>query len=126
MNFRKIVPWLAAFCCLWAMAGPAFATQVESDGVYCFSSEDFAADQQQGNYNPILLRYGTEGNDSELKDTMTHSLEMACAALQLGDFGCRMPVLENILYLGLPLVQRSVFDGTWSRIKKQKIWSNDT
>ena len=26
------------------------------------------------------------------------------AALQLGEFGCRMPVLENVVYLGLPLV----------------------
>ena len=31
---------------------------------------------------------------------------------------------ENILYLGIPLVQRAVFDGSWKAIKKQKIWRN--
>lgn len=88
--------------------------------------DDLAEDMRIGTYNPILLRYGQEGNDTELKDTMARSLEMAGAALQLGDFGCRMPVLENILYLGLPTVQKAVFDGSWSQIKKQKIWRNDT
>ena len=48
------------------------------------------------------------------------------AALQLGEFGCRKPLLENIVYLGLPLVQRAVFDGSWSKLKKQKIRRNDT
>lgn len=88
--------------------------------------DDLADDREEGKYNPILLRYGSEGDDTALKDTMTHSVEMACAALQLGQFGCRMPVLENILYLGLPLVQRAIFEGSWSQIKNQKIWRNDT
>jgi len=88
--------------------------------------DDLSKDAEKGNYNPIFLRYGPEGNDTALMDTMTHSLEMAAAALQLGDFGCRMPILENILYLGLPMVQKSIFDGTWSQIKNQKIWRNDT
>lgn len=88
--------------------------------------DDLSKDAEEGNYNPIFLRYGPEGDDAALKDTMTHSLEMAASALQLGDFGCRMPILENILYLGLPMVQKSIFDGTWSQIKNQKIWRNDT
>lgn len=88
--------------------------------------DDLQQDREAGNYNPVLLRYGPGGNDEALKDTMTHSLEMAAAALQLGQFGCRMPILENILYLGLPLVQKAVFEGSWSQIKKQKIWRNDT
>ena len=48
------------------------------------------------------------------------------AAFQLGDFGCRTPVLENIIYLGLPLIQRAVFEGSWAQIKKQKIWRHNT
>ena len=88
--------------------------------------DDLEKDRLEGKYNPILLRFGPEGNDTALKDTMSHSLEMATAALQLGEFGCRAPVLENILYLGLPLVQKAVFDGSWTQIKKQKIWRNDT
>ena len=87
--------------------------------------DDLAEDREQGNYNPLALRYGSEGNDPALKLTLDHSLELAGSALQLGEFGCRKPILENIIYLGLPLVQRAVFEGSWSQIKKQKIWSND-
>lgn len=88
--------------------------------------DDLEEDRKQGKYNPLLLRYGQDADDAALEDTMLHSLEMAASALQLGQFGCRMPVLENILYLGLPLVQKAVFNGSWSQIKNQKIWSNDT
>lgn len=88
--------------------------------------DDLEQDRVEGCYNPLVLRYGAQVDDEALKDTMSHSLEMAAAALQLGQFGCRMPVLENILYLGLPLVQKAVFDGSWSQIKNQKIWRNDT
>lgn len=63
-----------------------------------------------------------QGDDEALGQTMQRSLELAGAAFQLGEFGCRTPILENILYLGLPLVQRAVFDGSWAQIKKQKIW----
>lgn len=53
---------------------------------------------------------------------MDHSLAQMGSALQLGEFGCRGPLLENIVYLGLPMVQGAVLDGSWSRMKKQKIW----
>ena len=45
MNYRKMVALLAALCCLGSVAGPAFAAQVESDSVYCFSAGDFSEDQ---------------------------------------------------------------------------------
>ena len=88
--------------------------------------DDLEEDRREGAYNPLLLRYGPQVDDGALENTMTHSLELAQAALQLGAFGERTPILENILYLGLPLVQKAVFDGSWSQIKKQKIWRNDT
>ncbi len=87
--------------------------------------DDILEDRETGRYNPVTARFGPEGDDESLKRTMDHSLELAGAAFQLGSFGCRTPVLENILYLGLPLVQRAVFDGSWSKIKKQKIWRHD-
>ena len=86
--------------------------------------DDLEEDRQADRYNPVALRYGPEGDDEALKRTLEHSLALMGAALQLGEFGCRMPILENIIYLGLPLVQRAVFDGSWAQIKKQKIWSN--
>ena len=88
--------------------------------------DDLEEDKLSGRYNPVAARYGPRGDDGALRLTMDNSLELMGAALQLGEFGCRKPLLENIVYLGLPLVQRAVFDGSWSKLKKQKIWRNDT
>lgn len=88
--------------------------------------DDLEEDKLSGRYNPVAARYGPQGDDGALRLTMDNSLELAGAALQLGEFGCRKPLLENIVYLGLPAVEKAVFDGSWSRLKKQKIWRNDT
>ena len=86
--------------------------------------DDLEEDRRAGRYNPVAARYGLEGDDQALKLTLDHSLDLMGAALQLGNFGCRMPILENIIYLGLPLVQRAVLEGSWAQVKKQeKIWS---
>ena len=87
--------------------------------------DDLEEDRLAGRYNPVAARYGPAGDDGALRLTMDRSLELIGAALQLGDFGCRLPVLENIIYLGLPWVEEAVFDGSWKEIKKQKIRSND-
>ncbi len=84
--------------------------------------DDLREDLEAGRYNPVAARYGRSGDDGALKLTLDHSLELMGAAFQLGNFGGRTPVLENILYLGLPAVQRAVFDGSWAEVKKQKIW----
>ena len=88
--------------------------------------DDLEEDKQSGRYNPVAARFGQSGDDAALRLTMDSSLELMESALQLGEFGCRKPLLENIVYLGLPLVEKAVFDGSWSEIKKQKIWRNDT
>ena len=88
--------------------------------------DDMEEDRAAGRYNPVIARFGPQGDDENLRRTLDHSLGLMGAALQLGEFGCRTPILENILYLGLPLVQRAVFDGSWKQIQKQKIWRNST
>lgn len=88
--------------------------------------DDMEEDMQSGQYNPVVARFGAQGNDEELKRTLNHSINLIGSASQLVDFGCRTPLVENILYYGLPLVQRAVFDGSWKQIQKQKIWRNDT
>ena len=89
------------------------------------AQDDLQEDQQAGRYNPILARYGSNRDSEALELTLSHSLELAGAAFQLGEFGCRAPVLENILYLGLPLIQKAVFNGSWAQLKKQKVWSRN-
>ena len=87
--------------------------------------DDLEEDKLAGRYNPVAVRYGPAGDDAALRLTMDHSLAQMGAALSLGDFGCRTALLENIVYLGLPLVEKAVFEGSWKEIKKQKIWRND-
>ncbi len=89
------------------------------------AQDDLERDKLSGRYNPVFARYGPDGDSRALTMTMNQSIELVGAALQLGEFGCRKALLENIVYLGLPLVQRAVFNGTWNEIKKQKIWRND-
>lgn len=87
--------------------------------------DDLREDLAAGRYNPVAARFGPEGNDEALSLTMEQSLDQMGAAFQLGQFGCRASLIENTIYLGLPLVQRAVFDGSWSELKKQKIWRHE-
>ena len=64
--------------------------------------DDLEEDRASGCYNPVRARYGEGGDDQALALTLEHSLNLACSAFCVPDFGCRTPVLENILYLGLP------------------------
>ena len=88
--------------------------------------DDLEDDKKRGAYNPLLLRFGPQGDDERLNTTLQHSLNMARSALSMLEFGCRGAVIENILYLGLPMIQRAVFDGSWAQMKKQKIWRRTT
>ncbi len=90
------------------------------------AQDDLEEDRISGNYNAVAARFGPHGDDEAMKRTLDHSLNLMGSAAQLADFGCRWPVIENILYLGLPLVQQAVFDGSWRQIQKQKIWRHDT
>ena len=87
--------------------------------------DDLEEDRKKGRYNPLILRFGPQGDDQALAVTLEHSLNMARSAFCILELGCRTAAVENILYLGLPMVQRAVFDGSWKQIKKQKIWRTD-
>lgn len=83
--------------------------------------DDLTDDRENGNYNAIISCFGPEGNDKILEITMNGSLSLACDAFELGDFGCRTSLIENILYLGLPIVQKSILNGEWTQLKNQGI-----
>ena len=90
------------------------------------AQDDLEEDRAAGRYNPGAARFGPEGDPDAMARTLDHSRNLMYSAAQLADFGCRWPLIENILYLGLPLVQRAVFDGSWKQIQKQKIWRSST
>jgi len=74
MNYRKFAAFLGVLCCLWAVSGPAFAAQVERDGVYCFSAEDFSED---GSLAGICI--------TGLPDPEAGTVMLGCRVLRPGD-----------------------------------------
>lgn len=81
--------------------------------------DDLDEDQSRGRYNPLNARFGGQARDSReyLNTTAAHSLRLAGAAAGLLEMGEWTPVVENILYLGLPAVQNAVLDGRWKEMR---------
>lgn len=79
--------------------------------------DDLAEDRKRRTYNPLLARFEgkPEGEIDYIRATLTHSARLCQAAFQLEDFGSWTPVLEHILYRGLPGVQEEVLSGRWKK-----------
>lgn len=77
--------------------------------------DDLEEDRRRGSYNPLLARFdgAPEGAADYVRATLTHSARLMQAAFQLDDFGDWTPVLEAILYRGIPGVQEEVLSGQW-------------
>ena len=84
--------------------------------------DDLDEDRRRGNYNPIAARFSgeTEANRAYLRTTLGHSLNLARSAWALLEPGAWGAQVDNVLYLGLPLVEELVFTGRWKAIKKRK------
>ena len=88
--------------------------------------DDLEEDRRRGSYNPLLARFPQGVDDGWLQTTLTHSLNLMGSALSLLELGRQQALVENVIYLGLPTVQKCVFDGSWKQLKKQKIWRTST
>lgn len=82
--------------------------------------DDMDADAARGGYNPVALRYDPEERDAALASTLDQSLFLMHAAAALLDFGGRAGLVDNVLTLGLPTVQRDVFSGRWKQMKHRR------
>ena len=84
--------------------------------------DDLEEDRKNSRYNPLEARF--QGRALEERDyletTMTHSARLAGAAANLMELGSWTPVVENILYLGLPAVQSAVLDGRWKEMRQTR------
>lgn len=84
--------------------------------------DDLEEDKKRDRYNPLDARF--QGRAPEEKDylntTAVHSVRLAGAAANLMELGSWAPVVENVLYLGLPAVQRAVLDGSWKEMRKTR------
>lgn len=81
--------------------------------------DDLDDDRKRGRYNPLDARFeGRARENREYVDTTAmHSLRLAGSAAELLELGEWAPVVENILYLGLPAVHAAVLDGRWSEMR---------
>lgn len=77
------------------------------------AADDLAEDREKGRYNPIDARFAGRPDLDYVDVTMSHSLALAQSAFQLLPPNRWQAVLENILYLGLPQVQKRAVAGTW-------------
>lgn len=77
--------------------------------------DDLEDDRRTGSYNPISARFpgAEEDNRGYLRTTLGHSLNLARSAMALLALGHWQETVENVLYLGLPLVEELVFTRRW-------------
>lgn len=81
--------------------------------------DDLDEDRKKGRYNPLEARFQGQARENRdyLETTATHSLRLMGSAEGLLELGDWAPVVENILYIGLPAVQSAVLDGRWKEMR---------
>lgn len=84
--------------------------------------DDLEEDRKHGRYNPLEARFRGRAREERdyLETTVTHSARLAGAAANLMELGSWTPIVENILYLGLPAVQSAVLDGCWKEMRQTR------
>lgn len=95
--------------------------------------DDRTDDRKSGGYNPVNLRYdlpddgsGDEAAHQQLALTLQHSRNLALSAFYLLEEGAWTPILENILCLGMPMVEHLVLTDQWKKQKKSIQQENHT
>ena len=84
--------------------------------------DDLEEDRKDGRYNPLDARFQGRAREEReyLETTAAHSVRLAGAAANLLELGSWAPIVENILYLGLPSVQSAVLDGRWKEMRQTR------
>ncbi|WP_186564529.1 DUF5685 family protein [Lawsonibacter celer] len=83
--------------------------------------DDLEEDRQSGSYNPISARFPgeEEAHQEYLRTTLRHSQGLVLSAWGLLEESAWSGIVNNILYLGMPLVEELVFTGQWKAVKKR-------
>lgn len=87
--------------------------------------DDLKDDVKTGNYNPLRFRYQLqdsslcEQDKTEFLESVDYSVGMAASALELLDCQSHRPLLENIIYYGMPSVMKGVAAGVFRKRKNR-------
>ena len=89
--------------------------------------DDLDEDEKSGRYNPLDARFQGRAREERyyFEATVTHSARLAGAAANLMELGSWRPIVENVIYLGLPAVQSAVLDGCWKEMRKIRRTPNE-
>lgn len=84
--------------------------------------DDLENDVKQGRYNPLDARFGGRAKEERdyFETTVAHSARLAASAANLMALGEWAPIVENVVYLGLPTVEKAVLEGRWKELQTKK------
>lgn len=87
--------------------------------------DDLEKDVKTNNYNPLRFRYPLQDgklspqDKTEFLESVDYSVGMAASALELLDCQSHRPLLENIIYYGMPSVMKGVAAGVFRKRKNR-------
>lgn len=84
--------------------------------------DDLEEDEKQNRYNPLNARFNGQARQARdyVETTLTHSTRLLASAANLLDFGSWTAVVNNVIYSGLPTVQKAVLDGRWKELRRTR------
>lgn len=88
--------------------------------------DDLTDDWKSGSYNPLIYRFRLQNGQlgqkdrESLRNTLNLSQNCMASAFRLAATNPWTPILENIIYLGLPLAADKVLSGQWNKSEKGK------
>ncbi|MBP5166506.1 MAG: hypothetical protein ILP09_04530 [Oscillospiraceae bacterium] len=80
---------------------------------------DMEQDAKAGRFNAVAARYGEKPDMSGIERLLDHTRGLISSAYELLDATEYTPVLENIIYLGLPAAAAAVLDGSFGLPRKK-------
>ncbi|MCR4772344.1 MAG: DUF5685 family protein [Oscillospiraceae bacterium] len=80
---------------------------------------DMEQDAKAGRFNAVAARYGEKPDMSGIERLLGHTAGLISSAFELLDRTAYTPVLENIIYLGLPSTAAAVLDGSFGSPHKK-------
>lgn len=123
-SFASILAAAAEDCC----ADPAVRRTMEQmlyqlgRWVYLMDAwDDLEEDRKKGRYNALDARFQGQAKKQRayVETTVTHSARLAGSAANLLELGRWTPIVDNVMYSGLPAVQSAVLDGRWKELRQK-------
>ena len=87
--------------------------------------DDLQSDLKKSSYNPLIQRFELTGgkmspdDEKTVKATLESSRAIISSSYNLAPDNYWQPIIENIIYLGMPEIERQVINGTWKAPRRR-------